>query len=142
MKTCQTCTHFRPSSFERAQGKCAVDEKGAPVASPLDSCLLHEPSNDWQCPRCRSLLALSSEPGQAARRVCPNTYCSFWVSHAAAESLELSTRALPLVTHTIDHMPECPVRAAPLEEVSFNFRTAQKLVDAGCTCSVTLKVNE
>lgn len=46
---------------------------------------------DWTCPRCGSPLELVSHPTtRPAKRKCPN--CPFWVSHDAAERLELATR--------------------------------------------------
>lgn len=43
------------------------------------------------------------------------------------------------VVHTIDHLPECPIRQLSADEIPF-VGTVDKIAELGCRCFVTFKV--
>lgn len=73
--------------------------------------------------------------------IYPTELCIF---HAPIDELEPANRPkpppLPLVTHTIEHLVECPIRSTPITEIPFNFGTVEKMVAAGCKCFAIFEV--
>lgn len=133
MKTCRTCKHYKPGTG--GSGRCGNEygnEANQGTAYPSDSCTFHELADEWKCPRCGIELVDSGK-----RRMCPSTKCTFFVK---IDAIADAPKAKPLVTHKIEHMPECSVRSTPLKEIPFNFGTAKKLAAAGCNCPVTFEV--
>lgn len=155
MRTCATCKRYRPGIDGR--GHCG--SSASVVVRRTDTCHFHKLSDDFICPRCASELVDNID-----RRECTNQDCDFFITHSALESTNpalrmLGTarsepksrgqrvqgvlrapRSLPLVTHTIEHMPECPIRSTPLVEIPLNFGTVKKIAAAGCECFVTFEV--
>lgn len=144
MRTCATCERYKPNTEGR--GHCG--SSASVVVRRTDTCRFHKLSGDFKCLRCASELVDNVD-----RRECTNQDCDFWITHAAlassipvlqmlgtarAESKQARVKDLPLVTHTIEHSPECPIRS--IYEISFDFGTAEKIAAAGCGCPATFEV--